>query len=373
MKSDSNHVVKILILTLAISCFSTAMRVSKEVNLGPTVNEIPNGDFIARFAVNQGSNLHASVRVKLTDSFNKSLNFPLFIYFIDDADWESVIHGGDCSNGSQKAKYQIEQTLRGDGEWSNWQSVEKQDLPETTVVYAVITDCSGQTHQSNPSLPYIEVDLHMLNSGSEFSHEENGIIYLYSILLLVYIYFLGSIAYQIVRAAMDKSTIDAPVMGMMFAVYMELLHIGTQCIHLYIYAYNGSGFYLLDLVSTILQMNAQIIIIGSFIMISFGWQITDTDITANTKLIVLGCFVCVFQTCMTFLTVIDDGAHHKYHDYGGFQGFSLVVMRLMLWSIFVFGVLTHIGKIKKKAKPLLKALSVAGTIYMLAFPALWFF
>mmetsp|Transcript_25441 Transcript_25441/g.22604 ORF Transcript_25441/g.22604 Transcript_25441/m.22604 type:complete len:323 (-) Transcript_25441:22-990(-) len=262
--------------------------------------------------------------------------------------------------------------LSGDGEWSQWRGVEKQDLPETTVVYAVITDCAGITHQSLPNMPKIIVDLHMLNHGSEFSHEESGLIYLYTILFFVYLYFLASTAFKIAKDAMNKSEIDASIIGMVFAIYMELLHIATQCIHLYVYTYNGSGFYLLDLASTFFQMNAQIVIIGLFVMIAYGWKITENDITKNTTLIIMGGVVCVIQSSMTFLTAIDDGAHHKYHDYGGFQGLILVILRLAIWIVFVYGILTTIKKVNRKGKPLLKALAVAGSLFMMAFPALWF-
>ena len=349
------------------------MRVVQDVNLGPNSGEIPNGEFIARFAVNQGSNLHASVRVKLEKSHDSHTDYPVFLYLIDDADWESVIHGGKCENAARKAKYTIPPlTVRGDGEWSQWESVEEQDLPSTTVVYFVITDCAGVTHQSNPSLPKIKVDVHMLNHGSEFSHEESGLIYLYSILFLIYFYFLASTLFTVGKDVFNKSEIDAACIGMVFAIYMELLHIATQCIHLYVYIYNGSGFYILDLASTVLQMNAQVIIVGLFTMIAFGWKVTDKDISKNTTLIFVGVFVCLVQSAMTFLTVIDDGAHHKYHDYGGFQGFILVLLRIFTWIIFVYGIVANIKKVKKKAKPLIKALSVAGSLYMMAFPFLWF-
>jgi len=213
----------------------------------------------------------------------------------------------------------------------------------------------------------------MLNHGSEFSHEESGMIYLYSILLIVYLYFLATTAFKVGRDAMNKSEIDASVIGMLFAIYMELLHIATQCIHLYIYSYNGSGFNLLDLASTVLQMNAQIILIGLFVMIAYGWKVTENDITQNTPLIVLGGVVCVVQSLTTFLTVVDDGAHHKYHDYGGFQGVILVFIRVVIWIVFVYGILTTIKKVKRQAKPLIKALSVAGSLYIMTFPGLWFF
>ena len=56
--------------------------------------------------------------------------------------------------------------------------------------YVVVSDWKGLTHASIPNLPKIEVDLHMLNSGSEFSHEEYGVMTLNFLLLTIYLYFL---------------------------------------------------------------------------------------------------------------------------------------------------------------------------------------
>jgi len=40
-----------------------------------------------------------------------------------------------------KAKNTIDDlVIRGDGEWSSWRGVEQQDLPDTHVVYVVVTD-----------------------------------------------------------------------------------------------------------------------------------------------------------------------------------------------------------------------------------------
>ena len=64
---------------------------------------------------------------------------------------------------------------------------------------------------------------------------------------------------------------------------MELLHIGAQTIHLIVYSYNGLGFYILDVISTVLQMNSQIIVVGLLILIAYGWEITDTDIYKDSK------------------------------------------------------------------------------------------
>lgn len=200
-------------MVIALATTVMSMRVNKAVTLTPKGGEIPNSEFIARFAVDEGSNFHASVRVKLESVHDPTMNFPLFIYFIDDEDWESVLHSGDCSRASRVAKYQIEQNLRGDGEWSRWDAVEEQNLPTSRVWYAIASDCAGVTHQGYPSLPKIEVDLHMLNSGSEFSNEDKGVVPLNLILFVVYLYFLASTTFHVVKTALGKDFIEYPIMG----------------------------------------------------------------------------------------------------------------------------------------------------------------
>ena len=164
---------------------------------------------------------------------------------------------------------------RGDGEWSNWESYKVERIEKNQVWYIVISDCQGATHEAYPQLPKIEVDLHLLNSESEFSHEEYGVMTLYIILFVVYVYFLASTSYSVIVSVMRKDEVDNAVMACVFAIYMELLHIGAQSIHLFLYSQNGQGFFLLDLISNVLQMNSQIIVVGLLIIIAFGWEITD--------------------------------------------------------------------------------------------------
>mmetsp|Transcript_12568 Transcript_12568/g.12612 ORF Transcript_12568/g.12612 Transcript_12568/m.12612 type:complete len:268 (+) Transcript_12568:488-1291(+) len=212
----------------------------------------------------------------------------------------------------------------------------------------------------------------MLNHGSELSHEDHGLIYLYPVLFIVYFYFLAKSVYSLGKDALNDVEVDPANIGIIFAIYTEFLHIACTSIHLYVYAYNGSGFYLLDLSATFFQMTAQVVVVGLFTMIAHGWKITENDIAENTGLVVLGGVICVVQSLASYLTFLDDGAHHKYHDYGGYQGIIMVALRILTWIVFVYGIVKNIGKVNRKAKPLLKALSVAGSLYMMAFPGLWF-
>ena len=221
-------------------------------------------------------------------------------------------------------------------------------------------------------MPYIEVDLHMLNSGSEFSSEQYGIIWLNAIFFFIYVYFLLSITISVVREALKHDHVDSPTMGAVLAIYMELLNIIMQTIHLYIYDYNGQGFFILDMLSTVCEMNSQFIISSMLVLIAYGWTITDVDILEDVRYVALGMGVLLVHTMTSFLTAFDDGAHHKYHDYSGFQGIILVTLRIGIYAVFMYGITRTIQTVPSKTQVFLKALAVSGTLYMLAFPILWF-
>ena len=119
-------------------------------------------------------------------------------------------------------------------------------------------------------------------------------------------------------------------------------------------------------------MNSQIIVVWLFILIAYGWEITDTDLSKSSiKYIILGGTIIALHTLVAYLTAFDDGEHHKYHDYGGFQGFAIIVIRIGLYITFIYGIVQTYERVPNKTQRFLKALSVAGTLYMLTFPTLW--
>lgn len=272
------------------------MRTQRSIKLDADYGEFKNSEFLARFAVSEGSSLKSSVRTRLTAPFQRENSFPLYVYFLTDQEWDSAINSNDCFSFQNLAKFSLELSLRGDQEWSRFEEFEIEYSSRSQVWYAVVADCNGYLHKLYPAMPYIDVDIHMLNSGSEFSSEEYGVITLNIILFLVYAYFLASTTYAVVIEALRNDNVDNPTMGTILAIYMELLHIIAQTIHLFIYSYNGSGFFLLDVISTVLEMNSQFIIVGMLILIAFGWSITDVDIMKDTKYLVLGSITLVFHT-----------------------------------------------------------------------------
>lgn len=293
----------------------------------------------------------------------------MFIYFLTDKEWDNALSANNCNAFANSAKFTIQQSLRGDAEWTRWEAFEIERVTESQVWYAIAADCMG--HTSYPTMPYIEVDIHMLTSGSEFSSEESGVVYMNILLFLIYVYFLFSTTVTVVRNAVNSDSVDSPTMGAILAIYMELLHIILQTIHLYIYSDNGQGFFILDMLSTVCEMQSQLTISGILVMIAHGWTITDVDLIKDTKQIVIAGIVILVHTLAAFLTAFDDDAHHKYHDYGGYQGLVIMTLRVGIYVVFIIGILNTIKTVPEKTKLFLKALGASGTLYMLAFPSLW--
>mmetsp|Transcript_35648 Transcript_35648/g.41279 ORF Transcript_35648/g.41279 Transcript_35648/m.41279 type:complete len:273 (+) Transcript_35648:64-882(+) len=272
------------------------MTSTRSISLGINAGEMVQSQYISRFSVPYDATFTASIRLKLQDKFDSKLNFPVLVLFFDDDEWIQALHTGDCLKSKSLAKYELNSNLRGDGEWNNWETYEIPHVAKNQVWYVVVSDCAGVTHMAYPQLPYIDVELHMLNSGSEFSHEEYGVMTLYIILFLVYVYFLATTSYKIIVSALRRDEIENAIVGCVFAIYMELLHIVAQIIHMILYSQNGKGFFLLDLISTVLQMNSQITIVGILILIAFGWEIIDVDFTKDNKFMFLGGAIIVFHT-----------------------------------------------------------------------------
>lgn len=71
------------------------------------------------------------------------------------------------------------------------------------------------------------------------------------------------------------------------------------------------------------------------------------------------------------LSYIDYDQYNKFHDYGGIQGFVLIIFRMILYSIFLFGCYDTLKTTNKNQTKFIKNLRASTSLYLLAFPILW--
>ena len=82
---------------------------------------------------------------------------------------------------------------------------------------------------------------------------------------------------------------------------------------------------------------SQLIVVFILLLIAHGWTITYNGIQEKDIYLMIGVFCMVIHLMIAGLTFVDDGEHHKYHDYSGLQGGFLVFLRLLLLAGFYYG------------------------------------
>ncbi len=68
--------------------------------------------------------------------------------------------------------------------------------------------------------------------------------------------------------------------------------------------------------------------------------------------------------------ITTEDEHNKYHNFEGVLGKILVLIRTIVYCVFIYGIKDTYTKSSDKIKIFLRQLTIFGTIYFLAFPIL---
>ena len=90
-------------------------------------------------------------------------------------------------------------------------------------------------------MPKIEIEVEVLNDGSQFSSEEEGVLVMHIIMFLLFAYFLGVSAYKLWVDFQHNEATETPIGLLVTGLVLEMCHIGFNIIHLWVYSYNGYG------------------------------------------------------------------------------------------------------------------------------------
>ena len=71
-------------------------------------------------------------------------------------------------------------------------------------------DCEHNTHGRHKTLPKIEIELSLLNNGSQFPYEEQGLLNLHIVLLGMFALLFGTNIFSYVRFYKENMRYDSP-------------------------------------------------------------------------------------------------------------------------------------------------------------------
>lgn len=109
-----------------------------------------------------------------------------------------------------------------------------------------------------------------------------------------------------------------------------------------------------------------------FILISWGWTINYTELENFDIYIPLAVLIGIIHMMIIGLSKLTDDESHKFHQYGGFVGWIIVVLRLGMFIYFLFGIRDTLNAAREKVKIFIYKFTVFGSVYFLAFPIILF-
>lgn len=364
-------------LELAVLLGLLALCSGKIVHKTLTFTEDALWQYLTKFGISVGQG-HFEVKVRFKMPLPKedkiqtnASAYKLDINFYLDTKWGAALEETVCKKKSENEIRVENLEIPIDGEWSESKVGGLRQNTRPFVWFLAASDCNQNLHSHNPSMPPIEIFLHFTGSDwGEFSHEEMGLLTLYTISLLLYIVLLGYNIYNYYRDIKKTDKMDSPIMLLLIAVTLEFLSVFFQWLHLLAYSFDGEGMTSCYAISVMAEVASEFILSLLLILLSWGWTITYLEFQEIDLLVPLVILLLVIHLIVAGLTQICNDAYHKYHDFEGIQGLLLVIARIGMFGYFLYGMKDTYQKCRTKAKSFIQHFSYYASAYLISFPLL---
>lgn len=107
-------------------------------------------------------------------------------------------------------------------------------------------------------------------------------------------------------------------------------------LHLLIYSGDGKGSTFLKVLSSLTNISSQFTLTVLLVLLSWGWTINYGDLKNTDLLIPLIILSSILHIIIIGLGYLNDDTEFRYHDYSGFVGFILVLLRLITFGYFTY-------------------------------------
>jgi len=188
--------------------------------------------------------------------------------------------------------------------------------------------------------------------------------------LLLLVGFFISNSTRFYKFYKTEETWDLPFLILNIAIFMEAISILLEWLHLWLYSVNGSGSFVLDLLSQAAGIFAQFVMTLLIIMIASGWSIDYYKIEELDLYIPLALMIGVFHVIIVGIGRINDDDPTKFHDYESIPGWIIMAFKLIFFFVFIFfahRTYSNAGNNAEK-KEFFVRFSILGTIYLVALP-----
>lgn len=212
------------------------------------------------------------------------------------------------------------------------------DSPQ--MFFLAVMDCDDEIHKTVGTDPLgkVKVVADITDGVNEFSYEDQGVLMIdqvlftiYSILFLIYIW-------DYFKKGSQFTNIHQPHSYVILAMAQQMIGITFSLIHNTAYAKDGEGYELLDVFSQANDIFSETTMSILILMLANGWYTVwhtyDSDDFDQYGLQITLLFVMQFSN--SSFTFIDRDAYHKYHDFGGNCGITILITKAILLGCFFY-------------------------------------
>ena len=249
---------------------------------------------------------------------NDSMDFQGTVYI--DKKWEDALSQQTCraKDGITKRSLPLRVPLNGD--WSDTITGSLTQSSRTHFWYFAISNCDLKDRQK------LRIEMRILNSdGSEFSAEENGMQYVFPIIMFIYFGALSGNIVRLVRRFQRTDDLETNLLVLNIAIGCQYLGIVCEVLHIWVYSYNGYGIVVFDVFYQALEVLSSMIVTILLIIIASGWTLKFRDFPDADIYIPISLFVVVLNLMVVGVGRITEDSYNKFSDYEGVPGYFLVI------------------------------------------------
>jgi len=324
--------------------------------------------YLSKFGYTTGNgNYSARIRLHSPKSLSADVNLKFEVFL--DEQWPAAEAETDVCERKKHAKQSRDLVLKADGQWGAPLNGSLNQNIRPHIWFFALSDCDGVlrnfTHR-------IKFEFHaQQDGGSEFSVEMMWLLpfnCLFFIGLSIYTWWVYKQATAFRRSAGSLH----PVIWILFVgVIVHFVGQLFHTLHLLRYSRDGSGLKLLEVLSEVFFMLSQVMQTSLLILIALGYTLLQSCLGELDLMIPVFMMVAIVHLMLVVFGKLKDDESYKYHENEGVVGWILLVIRLLLYILFLWAVQSSAKEGGARLRNFLRQFGVAGTIYFLAYPVLF--
>jgi len=348
-------------------CLAAAKRMSGPIRIaGPRKDN--QWRYLSKFGYGIGSGTFQS-RLQLASprAIVNQTTVQLEVYL--DENWAEAEAIEEPCERSKLAKQVRQMKIGPANDWTDWGDGTLSQNIRPHIWYFVVSNCGGNLSNFTHRLKFEFVALQ--ENGSEFSIEMKGLLLANILFLAAFAGFLHWFVQKSKEFARSAGYVHPVIWTLAAGIITQFVSQVMHTIHLWVYAYDGDGLKALEVISEILFMLAQVIQTSLLILIALGYTLLQSKIGELDLLIPMCFMVAIIHIMLVGFGKIKDDASYKFHENEGMIGWILLLMRLALYGWFLWSVQSSARVGGLKIQQFLSRFRFAGTIYFLAYPAIF--